>query len=176
MNFGAGVPEVNLLPGQVHLARRPMILQTILGSCVSVTFWSAQLGAAALCHGVLPRCPREGPPGATVSDGYRYVDYSIRYLAQKFDALGGDRKDIEVKVFGGADVLPASRAGATKPTVGSMNGRVALEVLEEEGFTVLACDLGGTRGRKIQFNTGTGEVYVYKLSAWSDSLPGGDAA
>ncbi len=176
MNWEADLPEVNLQPGQVHLARRPMILQTILGSCVSVTFWSERLGAAALCHGVLPRCPIEWPAGATVFEGYRFVDYSIRYLAQKFDALGANRKAIEVKVFGGADVLPVSRAANAKPTVGSMNGRAALEVLEEEGFTVLACDLGGVRGRKIHFHTGTGEVFVYKLNAWSDSLGRGDVA
>ena len=176
MKWDADLPEVNLQPGQVHLARRPMMLQTILGSCVSVTFWSARLGAAALCHGVLPRCPLEWAEGAAVCNGHRYVDYSIRYLARKFDALGADRKQVEVKVFGGADVLPVSRAANAKPTVGSMNGRAALEVLEEEGFTVLASDLGGIRGRKIHFHTGTGDVYVYKLNAWSESLLRGDVA
>ena len=162
--------EVYLQPGQLHIARSAMILQTILGSCVGVTFWSARLGAGALCHGVLPRCPRDWPPGSTILDGHRYVDFSIRYLAQQFDALGAIRQEVEVKVFGGADVLPTSPARASKPTVGAMNRRAALEVLQEEGFTVLAYDLGGIRGRKIHFHTGTGEVLVYKLSSWRDSL------
>ena len=39
--------EVYLLPGEVHLARTPTIIRTILGSCVGVTFWSPKLGVGA---------------------------------------------------------------------------------------------------------------------------------
>ena len=53
------LPDLDLQPGELYLARKPAILRTILGSCVGVTFWSARLGAGALCHGVLPRCPQE---------------------------------------------------------------------------------------------------------------------
>ena len=160
--------KVNLQPGQLHLARNPTNLQTILGSCVGVTFWSERFGAGALCHGVLPRCPQPWPFNATASEGHRYVDFSIRELIRRFDALGVRRQELQVKVFGGADVLPIQPARISKPTVGGLNARVALEVLEEEGMIVLASDLGGIRGRRIQFNTGTGEVFVHKLGAWSD--------
>ena len=47
-------------PGELVLAREPTILATILGSCIGVTFWSARLGIGALCHAMLPRCPRRG--------------------------------------------------------------------------------------------------------------------
>src|SRR5208282_2634940 len=100
------LPDLNLQPGELYLARTPAILRTILGSCVSVTFWSSRLGAGALCHGVLPYCPQVRPPGFGVSDGHRYVDFSIRYLAQQFDLLGAQRDELQVKLFGGADVLP----------------------------------------------------------------------
>jgi len=153
------LPGISVQPGQLYLAREPMILQTILGSCVSVTFWSARLGAGALCHGVLPRCPR----GVEGLDGHRYVDFSIRYLAQRFDALGACRQELEVKIFGGADVLPVA-ASAAKPTVGALNCQAALEVLEAEGFRVAASDLGGNRGRTIHFHTETGEVFVHRLT------------
>jgi chemotaxis protein CheD len=157
----ADLPEISVQPGQLYLARSPMILQTILGSCVSVTFRSARLGAAALCHGVLPKCPR----GAGAPDGYRYVDFSIRYLARQFDALGAFRQEVEVKLFGGADVLSVPAARAHKATVGALNCRTALEVLEREGFRVAASDLGGLRGRTIRFDTETGEVLVHRLGA-----------
>jgi chemotaxis protein CheD len=157
------LPGISVQPGQLYLARDPMILQTILGSCVGVTFWSERLGAGALCHGVLPRCPR----GSVTSEGHRYVDFSIRYLAGQFDALGARRQDVEVKLFGGADVLHVSAARASKATVGALNCQTALQVLEEEGFRVAASDLGGTRGRTIQFHTGTGEVLVHRLARLS---------
>jgi chemotaxis protein CheD len=161
------LPDLNLQPGELYLARSPAILRTILGSCVGVTFWSARLGTGALCHGVLPRCPRFLPTGFSLSDGHRYVDFSIRYLAQQFDALGAHRHEIEVKVFGGADVLPVTYGGH-RPTVGALNCRAAEEVLAEEGFSVSASDLGGARGRRIHFHTGTGEVLLHRLAAWSD--------
>lgn len=152
---------ISVQPGQLYMTRKPMVLRTILGSCVSVTFWNARLGAGALCHGVLPRCPA----GAGVAEGHRYVDFSIRYLAERFDRLGVPRQEVEIKLFGGADVLPVNTARGAKPTIGAMNCRAALEVLEEEGFIVIASDLGGIRGRTIRFDTGNGEVLVQRLAA-----------
>ncbi len=168
VNSNLVLPDLNLQPGELYLSRSPAILRTILGSCLGVTFWSARLGAGALCHSVLPRCPQEWPPGFCPSDGHRYVDFSIRYLARQFDALGARRKELQVKLFGGADVLPVNDTRGDKPTVGAMNCQTAMEVLEEEGFTVIASDLGGVRGRRIHFHTGTGEVLVYRIAAWSN--------
>jgi chemotaxis protein CheD len=172
---GAGLilPDLNLQPGELYLARTPAILRTILGSCVSATFWSARLGAGALCHGVLPRCPKVWPAGFSASDGYRFVDFSIRYLAQQFDALGAHRDELEVKLFGGADVLPLLRSRGERPTVGFLNRQAAIEVLADYGFIAAATDLGGVRGRRIHFHTGTGEVLVQRLGAWDGS---GEAA
>jgi chemotaxis protein CheD len=154
------LPEISIQPGQLYLAREPMVLQTILGSCVGVTFWNARVGAGALCHGVLPTCP----PGVAGSEAHRYVDFSIRYLAAQFDALGACRQEVEVKLFGGADVLPVAAARTAKPTVGALNCRAALEALEAEGFRVAASDLGGLRGRTLHFHTDTGEVFVHRLA------------
>jgi chemotaxis protein CheD len=164
------LPDLNLQPGELYLARSPAILRTILGSCVGVTFWSARLGAGALCHGVLPRCPPGWPPASKPSEGHRYVDFSIRYLAQQFDTLGASRQELVVKLFGGADVLPVTRGRVDRLTVGALNCRVAAEVLAEEGFIVSASDLGGVRGRRIHFHTGTGEVLLHRLGAWRDPM------
>ena len=95
------------------------------------------------------------------------MDFSIRYLAQQFDALGAHRHELEVKVFGGADVLPVA-GQRHKPTVGALNCKIAMEVLEEKGFIVSASDMGGIRGRRIHFHTGTGEVLLQRLSAQGD--------
>ena len=113
-----------------------------------------------MCHGVLPRCPHV-TGGA---EDHRYVDFCIRHLARQFDALGTRRQELEIKIFGGADVLPVSGGKDPKPTIGAQNSRIALEVLAEEGFRPLTADLGGVRGRTIQFHTGTGEVLVYRLA------------
>ena len=151
---------ISIQPGELYIARTPLMLQTILGSCVSVTFWSKRLALGAMCHGVLPKCPR----GAALREQFRYVDSAIRYLLQQLDASGTKRKDLEIKVFGGADVLAVSASRAAKPTVGALNCKAALEVLQAENLSINASDLGGSRGRVIYFDTGTGEVLVKRLA------------
>jgi chemotaxis protein CheD len=155
------LPEFYLQPGELRLVRRPSILKTVLGSCVGVTFRAPRLDASAMCH---PMLPTHAAKSLTRSDpvaARRYVDYVIREMTHEFDRLGAAREEVEVKLFGGADVLASTRNGAT---VGTMNAEVALRVLKEEGFTVLASRLGGSRGIFIGFHTGTGEVLLRRLA------------
>jgi chemotaxis protein CheD len=92
------------------------------------------------------------------------VDFAICELVRQFEALGALRSEIQIKVFGGADVLPVHSSLSWKATVGHQNWHRALEVLRDEGFTIRASDLGGSVGRTIQFHTGTGEVLLRRLS------------
>jgi chemotaxis protein CheD len=158
----SALPEVYLQPGESRLLREPAILRTLLGSCVGIAFRIPRLGVGALCHPMLPRCPAKTAASLNRS-ACRYVDFAIRDLARQFDALGACRGEVEVKLFGGGDVLLTSR-DAARPTVGRLNIEVAMKVLEEEGFAVAASSLGGERGVNIRFNTRTGEVLLQRHS------------
>ena len=159
----SGLPEVYVQPGESHLVREPTILRTLLGSCVGIAFLVPRLGLGALCHPMLPRTPAKMAASLSRSDGRRYVDFAIRDLARQFDALGANRSEIEVKLFGGGDVL-AMTPNAKRPTVGKLNSEVAMQVLADEGFGVIASSLGGKRGVNIHFNTETGEVLLQRHS------------
>jgi len=159
----AELPEVYLRPGEFFVARKPTILRTILGSCVGVTFWSPRQRFGALSHSMLPRAPKDLSHSLTHPECGKYVDSCIRDLARRFDEFGARRSDIEVKVFGGADVLMIESCEG-RPTIGRLNCNAAIEVLREEGFGVTASSLGGTCGCKIRFNTETGEVMLSRLS------------
>jgi chemotaxis protein CheD len=155
------LPEVYVQPGESHLVKKPTMLRTLLGSCVGIAFRVPRLGLGALCHPMLPRTPIKLAASLTRSAGRRYVDYAIRDLARQFDALGASRDEIEVKLFGGGDVLVMA-ANSKRPTVGTLNCEVAIKVLAEEGFAVSASSLGGKRGVNIHFNTATGEVLLQR--------------
>jgi chemotaxis protein CheD len=160
----AEVPvEVYVQPGESHLVTEPSILRTVLGSCVGVAFWAPQHGAAALCHPMLPRLPVKNRAALSLAASRRYVDFAIRDLARRFDKLGACRAGIQVKLFGGGDVLLVSN-DATRPTVGKLNYEMAIKVLRDEGFDVVASSLGGTSGLHIQFNSVTGEVLLRRLN------------
>ena len=111
---------------------------------------------------MLPVCPSNLIGRASIAAGRRYVDFAIRDLANQFDALGARRSEVRVKLFGGADVLPAVSA-ASRPTVGRLNCEAALRVLNEFGFAIAASSLGGTSGINVHFNTSTGEVLLRRL-------------
>jgi chemotaxis protein CheD len=163
--------EIYLQPGEMFLARDPAIIRTLLGSCVGVSFWSARLGIGALCHALLPRCPEGCTLDVKPEIGYRYVDFAIRDIARKFDRLGARRPEVQVKLFGGADVLLGGSGQAVRATVGSLNCETALDVLRAEGFQIAASSLRGTVGLKIHFNTGNGEIRLCRLNDHSGFAP-----
>lgn len=146
------LPKVYLKPGELHFAATPAVVTTVLGSCVSVTMFDRLSGTAAICHALLPEGPR--------SDAFRYVDSSIIHMLEMFAAHGVNRQRLEVKVFGGADMLGA---GGRRVGVGRRNVEIATLVLAANGLTVAAQDVGGTRGRKLFFVTHTGEVFLKRL-------------
>jgi chemotaxis protein CheD len=111
---------------------------------------------------MLPHIPTGAAAKLSGAAARRYVDFAIRELAERLDALGASRREAEVKLFGGADVLTAS-VSTGRPTVGKLNAEMALRVLSEEGFAVAASHLGGNRGIHLQFDTGTGEVLLRRL-------------
>ena len=153
------VPEIYVHPGESHLVKAPTLMRTLLGSCVGITFLIPRLNVGALCHPMLPNYSVQRARGRGAEAGCRYVDYAIRNLAQQFDALGAVRSEVQVKLFGGGDVLKVE-SHRTQPTVGMLNSETALRVLEEEGFKIKISKLGGTTGMNIQFHTGTGEVLL----------------
>ncbi len=158
--------EIYVLPGESHLVSQPVVLRTVLGSCVGISFLVPRLGFGALCHPMLPRCPDTGRMSLSVAAGRRYVDFAIRDMARQLDSLGATRSEAQVKLFGGGDVLTVAE-GSSRPSVGALNGEAAFKVLEEEGFKVAACRLGGHSGVHIKFFTATGEVLVRKLDSSS---------
>jgi chemotaxis protein CheD len=159
----APLPEIYVQPGESHLVKEPAILCTLLGSCVGIAFLIPRLGIGALCHPMLPSCPAKPPANGSRTAGRRYVDFAINDLAMQFEALGARRDEVQVKLFGGADVLVVVNE-ASRPTVGKLNSEAALRVLRDHGFQVVASSLGGLAGVNIRFNTETGEVLLKRLT------------
>ena len=162
MSTDGELPQVHIDPGESHLIRQPGILRTLLGSCVGITFWVERLRIGALCHPMLPAFPTQQAAAIPRAAGLRYVDFAIRDMAAQLDALGAARSEVEVKIFGGADVLDVGRHHS-RPTVGRLNGEVAVSVLRAEGYKVAASSLGGREGVHIQFNTLSGEVLLRRF-------------
>ncbi len=158
--FDSQLAFIYLKPGEICITGDPSMIETVLGSCVSVTMFDRRSGVSMICHCLLPQCKNEIPCDGDCSEGFKYVDCSILRMIKKFDSYDIMRSDIEVKVFGGADMFAVGKS----ISIGKQNIETALKIIERERLNLLASDIGGTQGRKIYFNTNTGEVHLKRLN------------
>lgn len=161
--FATKLPVLYLKPAEMHIADSPSIVKTVLGSCVSITMFNRRLKVGAICHGMLPHCRRKAGCRDECAEGFKYVDYSIRQMLERFRSMGIGHREIEVKLFGGADMF-ATDAGE-RETVGVQNTKTALRIFEKERLTLRTSDTGGSQGRKLFFYTHTGEVFLKRLGS-----------
>ncbi len=92
---------------------------------------------------------------------FKYVECSIRHMLEQFRSLGIGHREIEVKLFGGADMFAAG--DGERETVGAQNTKIALRTIKKERLTLSKSDTGGSQGRKIFFYTHTGEIFLKRL-------------
>ncbi len=158
------LPVIYLKAGEINFsAQSAGVIITVLGSCLAVTMFNRRLGLGAICHGFLPECQKKKQCGGDCPEPGKYVDCAIQLMTKRFKQQGVAVHEIETKVFGGADTLgerPGERGGMF---IGKRNTAMALQTLEKEGLSILSLDVGGATGRKIFFNTHTGEVLLKRL-------------
>lgn len=140
-----------LYPGALFAHPDPHLVTTVLGSCVAVCLWEPKQALGGINHFLLPLWNGEGLPTP------RYGSVAIPRLVERLVELGARRERLQAKVFGGASMWQASDGLLA---VGERNAVLARHLLEELRIPVLGSDLGGTQGRKIVFNSGTGEVLL----------------
>lgn len=160
---GPLLPQVHLPPGELIVTKEPQWVVTLLGSCVAVTMFSRRFPLAAICHGMLPR---PGNRGTLESEPqpFRYVSCVIPAMLERFRQAGLDPREIEVKVFGGGNVIDLGGEPSNDRLIGTANIAAARLFLHHAKLTICAESVGGNRGCKILFNTGSGEVLHKRLS------------
>jgi chemotaxis protein CheD len=147
--------HIYLKPGEVMITCTPLLISTVLGSCVAVTLFSASRGFGAICHAMLPK-------NTGRDNDLRYVDTALRHIHKKILEYGIG-SDLVVKLFGGAQVLDIRENDPGRLTIGDQNVAKAEEELKLIGFAVTARDTGGLQGRKLFFCTRSGDVYLRQI-------------
>jgi chemotaxis protein CheD len=150
--LAADLEVVYLHPGQLFAAAHRCIITTVLGSCVSVCLFDAERGVGGANHFVVPH-------GSTrQAERLRCGPSAIDALIDSVTSFGARRHRLVAKVYGGAHVLKAMTGQRWQ--LGEANVRVARTALEAQGIAVHEMDVGGVRGRKLQFVTDDGSVWV----------------
>ena len=159
--FASNVPvpggrqSVYLLPGEFHASAEPCQIRTILGSCVSICLWDANRLAGGMNHFLLPSS-REGEPSSL-----RFADLATEALLEKLLQLGCRLANLEAKIFGGGSMFQSKNRVAI--SLGEQNVAAALTRMKNARIPVRIQETGGTRGRKVVFNTDDGTAWCRRI-------------
>lgn len=163
-SFPGNHHQIFLRPGELLFCGEPSIVTTLLGSCVAVTMFSPARKIGAICHALLPQPGRNEPGRNGAPDGYHYVSLAIPAMLDKFRLYKIRGSELEIKLFGGASVLGPRLDENLETSIGALNVRLAKRLLAEANLRILRSHVGGGTGRKLLFNTDTGEVLLKHLS------------
>lgn len=153
---GSAFVQIRLTIGQCFASREGAILQTLLGSCVSVCLFDPSVRVGGMNHILLPG----KADFRTFNEPARYGINAMELLVNEMCKLGGARSRMQAKVFGGANVLGGI---SQEKSPGPKNVEFVREYLLMEGIPLLKHDTGGLTTRIIQYHTDTFEVFVKRI-------------
>lgn len=152
------VQVVQVFQGDFFVSTREgEMLATVLGSCVAACIRDPVAQVGGMNHFLLPDKGGDANPDLPFSASLRYGSYSMEQLINGILTAGGRRDRLEVKIFGGANVLAGLRG------IGHQNADFIERYLKAEGFKVMAADLRGTLPRKVQYFPSTGVARVKQI-------------
>ena len=147
---------LRVVAGDYRVSDDPsVVLTTILGSCVAACVRDPVAGVGGMNHFMLP----------TSDDGYwggspaslRFGNFAMERLISDILARGGRRARLEIKLFGGANVL---RNGSQ---VGWKNAAYVESFVAAEGLMVEVRHLYGELPRSLRYQPITGRAAMLEL-------------
>src|SRR5262245_41200315 len=142
----ADLKKANIHIGGVCASHSPMVVRTVLGSCIAACLFDNVSLIGGMNHFMLPSGAED--TGLPTRFGVHAMEMLINQLMQ----LGADRRRLQAKVFGGADVL-LLKGNLLK--VAEKNRRFIREFLEVESIPLVAHRVGGVNPLEVYFFTHT---------------------
>ncbi len=145
----------SILPGEFFVSREPMIVYTVLGSCISACIRDPIIRVGGMNHFMLPE------PKETAHDYWgestRYGSFAMESLINEILKRGGIKSRLEVKLFG------AGKIYVGQIDVGDKNAKWVTQYVKNEGLTISKTDLGDVFPRKVYYFTESGRVLLKKI-------------
>ena len=138
-------------PGYILVSKEPAVISTVLGSCVSVALYDKYQKIGGMNHYKLPISVNGE---STAVFGGPAIYKLIQLLVEKKSRV----ENLMAQIFGGA-----FNPLYTQNNIGAENVEIAYKVLKKFNIPVISADTGGELGRKIVFNTFTGEAIIAKV-------------
>jgi len=156
MNLAAA----KIMPGEFYVSLHGEMIVTVLGSCVSACIRDRVHGIGGMNHFMLPMQGEHSSAqwgSSTVSSASRYGNWAMEFLINEILKAGGEKKNLEVKVFGGGNIL------TNMTDIGKRNIEFVKGYLSNENLEVVAADVGDLFPRKVLYFPDTGAVKIRKM-------------
>lgn len=151
----AETPRVTIHIGGLRASRDPLVIDTVLGSCIAACLYDPVTGIGGMNHFMLPDGVDPNDPASA-----RYGVNAMELLIRDLMRLGANRRRFQSKVFGGGHVL---RVGGRMGEVPLGNIEFARRFLAAEQIPIVKEDVGGHQPRRVLFHTHTSRVFVRYL-------------
>lgn len=156
---------VQVYQGDFYVTAAPdEALTTVLGSCISACVRDPVTKFGGMNHFLLP-AGKEQHESSGAALSLRYGSFAMEQLINAVLSAGGQRDRLEIKVFGGSNVMRGLSG-----EIGHRNADFVEEYLKQEGFKLTARHLRGTWPRKVQFFPNSGQVRMREIK--ESAVPG----
>lgn len=145
---------VYIKPGELYVGSEPVIIKTVLGSCISVCLHDKIKCLGGANHYLLPYSKDDA------NNPLNYGETSIVELIDLVLREGGEKRNLVAQLVGGCAMQPDPVID-----VGQANIILARKVLQEHSIPIIFEDVGGNSGRVICFNPRTNELQIRKAGA-----------
>ena len=148
--------EIKVGIADLNTVSYPDKIMTIgLGSCVGIAVFDKVKLIGGLSHIMLP----DSTQFKEVKNPYKFADLAIPILIEKMEKLGCQKRNLVVKIAGGASMFNFSDKSMISD-IGKRNGEAVAKTLKELQLQVLASHLGGNKGRTMVLDSKTGKVII----------------
>ncbi len=150
-----------ILPGEFYATCHGEMIATVLGSCISACVRDVTLGIGGMNHFMLPEQNAHSTKqwgSDSNSAATRYGNYAMEHLLNTLYGLGARKQNLEVKLFGGGQVL------AHMTDIGQRNILFVYDYLRQEGLPIKVADVGDIFSRKVLYFPDTGAVKVRRIT------------
>jgi len=154
-------PPLNIFlkPGEYCFAEQDTRIRTVLGSCVSITFWHPQLRVGGMCHYMLPKRSNIRWKDARPAPDGRYADEAIALMLKKIDVVGAAYKEYQVTLLGGSHMFPGLRKNMT-PLIGDQNVQAGRQLIKHHRFLCMDEYQADTGYLNVVFEVWSGAVWI----------------
>lgn len=147
-----------LKTGDLKVTSQGDVLETRgVGSCVVICLWCPKSKIGGMAHMLLPLS--HGFDSSFQNSPGIFPDVAIPFLLKEMELEGGVRNSFEAKLIGAGNMFPENGPGFLGD-IGSNILSSVMKTLEENRIPIINQCVGGNWGRKVIFQTETGEILI----------------